>query len=1044
MRKQYYIGVILLVLSWFSKAQNTPLSFVNFNDKDGLTEKYIYTVAQDSRHFIWIGTGSGLYRYDGRRFTKFNSPIDQPGRQISNVLQNVYRDRSGKLWLSSINALQVFDPIAQTFSAANYSDKHVSQMIQSFIMGFHEDTQGTMWIATQSNYWYRYDKKTKKVTHFVPKGKEITAESKNTVKIIETQGGRLWAITTNGLFEFFHDGTITPYWNTVNGKPIANHFYDGYYDAKRNCIWLAAGYDGIASYNLTTATFAHQPLIVPNSKNANPANFVTLVAPKGAQSIWFAAGSLGEYAIENKRFLNYEPLYKDEYSFKTSPVSRFFHDRENNLWIASYAGLSMLPWQNNQVKSYALHNAFAEYTVEPYSSLPYKNGYLIANNTSNGLLWLQPNKEQLDLIQNPFYRNQFRALKGIVALVKTPDHQIYGASAEHLFFLNQANNSLVPMSVKDQNGKPPVNVVRMISDSDGIIYMSSYNNGFYRFNPADKSLLHTQLSAISGQTKNGDANFSARMQDRDGNIWFTKTKGVYCWQKKSQKFLHLATAKASNNGASISQSVDITQDKSGHYWITTIENGLFELILEKGKQTLLNYSKENSGLPSDYCSNVFTDKKGFIWIGTSYGLVQFDPIKKEIVTVMGQQQGFKDNYFAVTTNFFNHQILVNHYGQLSVLDLNTYLFNTLQPKVYLTAVKVLDRFLTTKDLQNGTIRLKHNENFITLDWSSDVYNNANQNRFAYKLSNINKDWVYSDKNSAAFSNLDYGDYVFEVKSANNNGIWSEVTQFEIHIATPFWKTWWFYGLLVLLTGGILYAFYHFKMEQVKKEERLQSHYAQQIAEIEMKALRAQMNPHFIFNSLNSIQKYILKNDSFAASQYLTKFSKLIRLILDHSNQNYILLSSEVDLLKLYIEIEALRFDNQFEYQINLDDALHAETIQIPSMIIQPYIENAIWHGLLHKETKGKLMLDIVKYDENNIKVLVTDDGIGREKAQELKSKQVLKKKSYGLQITEDRISILNKTQSNKTTLKIHDLKDELGYALGTQVALIIPIQNINE
>ena len=211
----------------------------------------------------------------------------------------------------------------------------------------------------------------------------------------------------------------------------------------------------------------------------------------------------------------------------------------------------------------------------------------------------------------------------------------------------------------------------------------------------------------------------------------------------------------------------------------------------------------------------------------------------------------------------------------------------------------------------------------------------------------------------------------------------------------------------------------------------------------MKALRAQMNPHFIFNSMNSIQKFILKNDSFSASQYLTKFSKLIRLILDNSNESYISLESEIALLKIYVEIEDLRFDNQFEYEIKIDDSLNTDTVQIPSMIIQPYIENAIWHGLLHKETKGKLTLEITKLDNAMIKVVVTDDGIGRQKALELKSKQVLKRKSYGLQITEDRIDILNKTKSNKTQLQIFDLKDEEGNPSGTKIELIIPIQSIN-
>lgn len=1043
MHRKFYIMVFLVVLSWFSVAQKPNLSFVNFNDKDGLTEKYIYAVAQDSRNFIWIGTGSGLYRYDGRRFTKVNSPIDQPGRQISNVLQNIYRDSSGKLWLSSINALQVFDPLENTFSAANYKDKQVSQMIQSFIMGFCEDSQNNFWIATQSNYWYLYDKKTKKVRHFVPKDNQVTQASKNVVKIIETPNGRLWAITTHGLFEFFHDGTIQPHWNSTRGVAIANNFYDGYFDANRNCIWLAAGYDGIACYNLSTYTFDNQPLIVSNSKNSNPANFVTLVAPKEANTLWFAAGFLGEYSINTKEFVTYEPLFKDEYSFKTSPISRFFYDRERNLWIASYAGLSMLPWQNNQIKSYPLINSFAQYTVEPYSVLPYKKGYLIANNTSNGLLWLKPEEKKLDLIQNPFYLNQFRNIKGIEAMVKTPRNQIYCASAQQLFFLNQANNTLVPIGVKDQNGNAPVGIVRMIADSLGTIYMSSYNNGYYVFYPETNKLLHVSLSTITQKSSEPIANVSARMVDRDGTIWFTKTKGVYCLRKNTQKMVHLATGKAINNGAAISQSVDIAQDRNGHYWITTIDNGLFELVFDKGKQKLFNYSKSNSALPSDYCANVFMDNKGFIWIGTSYGLTKFNPNSKEVVAVFGQQHGLKDNYTAVTTNYFENKIIVNHYGQLSVLDLNTYKTNSIQPKVFITDVKVLDRSLHSSELKRKRVELKYNENFITIRWFSDVFNNANQNRFAYQLSGVTKDWVYTSDNTVSFSNLEYGAYEFKVKSANNDGVWSKETSLNIEIATPFWRAWWFYALTIVLIGSLLYAFYRFKLEQVKKEESLKSEFAQQIAEIEMKALRAQMNPHFIFNSLNSIQKYILKNESFAASQYLTKFSKLIRLILDHSNQNYILLGSELELLKLYIEIEALRFDNQFEYTINVDDSLNLDTIQIPSMIIQPYIENAIWHGLLHKETKGKLTVNMAHFDQNNIKVLVTDDGIGRDKAQELKSKQVLKKKSYGLQITEDRISILNKTQSNKTTLKILDLKDQNGIALGTQVELIIPIQTIN-
>lgn len=1046
MKKNPILTGLFLLLACVLHAQQQLPSFINFSEKDGLTDKYIYSLAQDKNNTIWIGTGGGLYRYDGHHFTKVNSPVDKPGRQINNVLQNVYCDKSGKIWLSSINALQVFDPVTFTFQAANYADKTINQMLKSFIMGFAEDRNGTMWIATQSDYWYKYNPKTKKATHFVPKDANLTQASKDVLKIIETPDGRLWAITTHGLFEFFADGRIIPHWNAKNGKLTANQFYDGYYDGSRNCIWLAGGFDGIVRYNLDLGTFENQPLIVTGSKNSNPANFVSLVQPKDANTIWFSAGIMGEYSISEKTFVNYGTTYKDEYSFKANQVSRFLTDREKNLWIASYSGLSMLPWQNNQVKLIPLFNQFAEYTVEPYTTLDYKGGYLIANNTSNGLLWAEPNRKELTLIQNPFYKGQYRNMKGIEALVRTPNGQIYGASSEQLFYLNQTTNTLIPIEVRDQHGKKPVSVIKIIADGFDNLYLTSYNNGFYIFNTQTKKLVHYNLSAIDPKNVNVSSNMlSPRMEDRNGNIWFTNTDGVYCWERRSGLYKHYAYGKAHNNGAKIVQSIDIAQDSKGHYWITTLDNGIFELQLKGDKVTLMNYAKSNANLPSDYCTNIVADKKGMLWIGTSNGLAKFDSKTHQVVSVMGQQHGFKDNFISVKLDLLsNGELVVNHYGALAVFNPNTYKRNLLQPHLRFTGIKVLDRYLSQQDIASGEVALKHNQNFLQFEWATDVYNNANQAHYAYKLEGFEKNWVYTSTNQATYSSLEDGDYVFVVKSANNDGVWGPETRCKIHIATPFWKAWWFYALLIAAVLALVYVFYQFKLKQIRKEEELKSGFSRQLAEIEMKALRAQMNPHFIFNSLNSIQKYILKNDSFAASQYLTKFSKLIRLILDHSNQNYILLSSEVELLKLYIEIEALRFDNQFEYELDVDDSLNTETIQIPSMIIQPYVENAIWHGLLHKETKGKLTLQISRYDDSNITVLVTDDGIGRQKAQELKSKQVLKKKSYGLQITEDRISILNKTQSNKTTLKIVDLKDANGNAIGTQVALIIPIQTITE
>ena len=209
----------------------------------------------------------------------------------------------------------------------------------------------------------------------------------------------------------------------------------------------------------------------------------------------------------------------------------------------------------------------------------------------------------------------------------------------------------------------------------------------------------------------------------------------------------------------------------------------------------------------------------------------------------------------------------------------------------------------------------------------------------------------------------------------------------------------------------------------------------------MNALRAQMNPHFLFNCLNSIDSYIIKHETKKASEYLNKFARLIRLILQNSRSNYVNLSDEIEALDLYMNMESLRFRNKFDYEINIGKELDVDSIDIPPMLIQPYIENAIWHGLMHKRegTKGKVQLKINRQN-GSLRCIVEDNGIGREKAMEIRAKKITRrKKSMGMRITHDRIQMINKMFDSKTSVEIIDLKDNTGQATGTRVELYIPI-----
>jgi len=242
---------------------------------------------------------------------------------------------------------------------------------------------------------------------------------------------------------------------------------------------------------------------------------------------------------------------------------------------------------------------------------------------------------------------------------------------------------------------------------------------------------------------------------------------------------------------------------------------------------------------------------------------------------------------------------------------------------------------------------------------------------------------------------------------------------------------WLYAVLSGLAVLMAFAFWY--------NSKTKSAFSKKMKEIEMRALRAQMNPHFIFNCLGSINRYIVKSDTKTASQYLTKFSKLIRLILDNSSTDHVSLEAEIQTLQLYLDMESLRFDHAFEYEIQQDDDLDKSMVQLPSMLIQPYVENAIWHGLLQKEEKGKLWIRFKKMNEHLMQVEIEDSGIGRTKAAELKSKEMIKHKSYGMQISSERIQIINYLYQLKNSVSIHDLTDEKGNASGTKIIVQIPV-----
>lgn len=231
-----------------------------------------------------------------------------------------------------------------------------------------------------------------------------------------------------------------------------------------------------------------------------------------------------------------------------------------------------------------------------------------------------------------------------------------------------------------------------------------------------------------------------------------------------------------------------------------------------------------------------------------------------------------------------------------------------------------------------------------------------------------------------------------------------------------------------------------RQAEEEKIENIKIRYEKELAELKVSALRSQMNPHFIFNSLNSIKRYIIDSEQENAVYYLNKFSKLIRKILSSSMASTIPLSEELEIAELYVNIENIRFNNTIDFTVEIDDKINIETLKVPSLILQPFLENAIWHGLANSKIDKQLKLEVMYKDSTHLKISIRDNGIGRERSAEIKSRKIHKRQSVGITLTEDRLRSFSKDYKNDYRLNFIDHHNQDAMASGTQVIIELPIK----
>lgn len=465
-------------------------------------------------------------------------------------------------------------------------------------------------------------------------------------------------------------------------------------------------------------------------------------------------------------------------------------------------------------------------------------------------------------------------------------------------------------------------------------------------------------------------NISSILQDDGGEVYIGSDKGLavfddYKW-----------TASRQVNGKTVESITSLAHDNQHRIWIGTL-NGLF--ILDKDK--LLQFDARNILMSDEINALAFDKTNNIIWVGSTFGLSRIDVAQFDVSPIIAPAAVFK--------TLRTDDSIYRDLGTDSKLELPYTLKN------------------------------------LTLRFSAIQFSAPDGIKFFYKFDD--GEWEPTVGRQIEFASIPYGEHVIMLKSVGERGVEGPVATLTIRVSTPFYATTIFKICVAILIGLLVYLILRkrFEIQRNKQQERLELQ--SKVAELRHQALAASMNPHFIFNALNSIQHFINSHNTEEATDYLAKFARLIRMMLDYGGRTFIPLKDELERLEYYLELEKVRFGEKLNYVIEVDDTLRQSNIEIPNMVIQPVVENALWHGLLPANRKGYLLIKFVKTGEA-IRVTVDDDGIGINEGRRRKKKE---HNSLGIQMIHERLELLYRLVGYKATLKINDKSDLLPAGQGT-------------
>ena len=973
----------LTLLSADSHAQS--YFFKNYSVDDGLPFVQVSAIYQDSKGNLWTGGYGGLSKFDGYTFKNF-TPHDG---LLNYSVTSITEDNQGNIWIGTISGINKYD--GEKFSV--YSTQ--LGLISNDITCILKDSQGKLWFGTSKGL-SKLDDGTF-INYTMQKG--LVGDKIRC--LYEDLHNNIWIGTESGMSMF--DGRHFKNYSIMDG--LAGNTVNAITQDTAGGVWIATS-EGLSKLTKNGKFINH------TTEEGLLDNDIKTVICDKRNNIWLGTNK-GIARVKRFEFKNYQ--LRSE--INSNLVSCIYQDYEQNIWIGTANGL--YKYRSDLFEVYSENEGMTNNFV--YSITRDQEQRLLVGTKGGGVY-----KEGEDRFIN------YTTKDGL------PDKEIKSSfnDANGTILLGTGNGVCAYDGKRFKTDKKyealnGETVNMFYRDSKGNLWIGA-DNAIYKYGP-DSMTVYRPSSFSPIYSVNGI------YEDKKGDIWFgTYLGGLFLYDGKS------FTEQSKKLNFKSDSYFTILDDKDGWIYFSTF-NGVYVYNPKTGKTD--NFGKDE-GISSELVYTMaFNADKTELWAGTNQGLSKIDiaQYKKtgdKIVTTYGKDEGFS-GVECNTNGIYNDDDGAIWFGTVNGLikySPEEYIENNTPAKINISNIRL---FYADTTLPQNSL-LSYDQNNISFNYSGICLTNPRKVKYSHILEGFEKKWspVGYDR-TITYSNLPPGKYTFKVKCTNNEGLWVEKpAEFSFTIKTPFWKTVWFYVALSLFCITALILSLRLRIRNIKGKERRKTELNKKIANIELQALRAQMNPHFIFNTMASIQHYISNNDTDAALKYLSKFAKLMRSIIGNSKQQMISIAEELNALNLYLELEIMRFIDKFDYTITVDKSIDQNYDRIPSMLIQPYVENAIIHGLLPKAGHGKISIHLQKQTDS-ILCTIEDNGIGRERSNEFKKNRVQQHKSMGMSITQERLDILNSSLNQNLNAQIIDLYEN-GQPAGTKVQIIIPMDSTEE